>query len=61
MKGEELIRTLISNTGLPESDVSTELDQLISRSGHSPDQITLDQMREILAEYLQDLILDLNN
>lgn len=56
--GHLLLQELAKATGLPESIVKEELSKLISRSGKSIDQTTLDDLREILADYLQDVLSD---
>lgn len=58
MDGLDLLRTLVESTGLPTDSVESELNRLITRQGISPDQVTLDDIREILATYLQETLLD---
>lgn len=59
--GEELLKSLITLTGLPEQSVHRELETLIEKAGYDKSQITLDEMREVLAEYLQDTLLNLKD
>ena len=54
--GENLLQELARATGLPESLVKKELSSLIAQSGKSIDDTTLEDLREILAEYLQDVL-----
>lgn len=56
--GHLLLQELAKATGLPESIIKKELSELISKSGKSIDQTTLDDLREILADYLQDVLND---
>ena len=63
--GEGLIDELTTSTGLPQDAVGAELDRLIRAAGLKPESLTLDQLRTILADYLQDVFVeakgDLNN
>lgn len=54
-KGEELLETVISLTGLPEALVSEELEEILAKSGHSSGSLTLDQLRESLLLYLEQI------
>jgi hypothetical protein len=55
--GHSLIETLIMATGLPETQIRSELQFLISKHGKSPETVTVADLREIMAEYLQDVLL----
>ena len=59
--GEALIKTVIDSTGLPSDTMAEELNRLIAKAGLQKDALTLDDMRAILADYLQDTLLDLKN
>lgn len=59
--GEALIKTVIDSTGLPSDTMAEELNRLIAKAGLQKDTLTLDDMRAILADYLQDTLLDLKN
>jgi hypothetical protein len=41
---------------LPEGLVRDELSNIIALSGQNPATITLDELREVLAAYLQDVM-----
>ena len=56
--GEALIGELTEATGLPEELVDTELGRLITNAGKIRDDVTLDDLRAILAEYVQDVLLE---
>lgn len=56
--GESLLKQLISQTGLPAEGVENELDRLIERAGLQRENITLDDLRLVLADYLQDILLE---
>lgn len=53
--GAELISTLVSLTGLPESWVRTELDGILAQAGCSRETLTMDQLRVALAGFLEGM------
>lgn len=55
--GEALIGELTEATGLPKELVDTELGRLIDSAGKIREDVTLDDLRVILAEYVQDVLL----
>lgn len=56
--GEALIQTVVELTELPQQLISSELDQILERSGQSASHLTLDQLREALVAYLEELKVD---
>ncbi len=58
MQGEELLETLVAATGLPACGADRELLRVIKEADLDPSIITLDRLREILANYLQDVLLN---
>lgn len=56
--GEALIKTLVEQTDLPADPVERELSRLIDKAGLTKETITLEDIREILAEYLQETLLE---
>ncbi|MNJ91035.1 hypothetical protein D3C87_86790 [compost metagenome] len=54
----ELVKTLVNATELPESALSKELDTLFARHGTNAESVTLDELREIMADYLQTVLLE---
>ncbi|HMN67106.1 MAG TPA: hypothetical protein PKC28_01075 [Bdellovibrionales bacterium] len=56
MEGIVLLRLLIQSTGLPVEAVEKEVQRLISIRGLDPETLTLEDIREILAIYLQDVL-----
>lgn len=54
----ELVKTLINVTELPEDAISKELEKLFAQHGATANEITLDQLREIMADYLQTVLLE---
>lgn len=58
MKGQKLIQEVCSHTDVPGDLLTTELKTLIEKRDFSEEHLTLDQLREVLAEYLQDILLE---
>ena len=56
MSGEDLIGYFIVASGLPKELAERELNSLILRSGKEASSIDLDELREILVDYLQDVL-----
>lgn len=56
MTGLELLRVLIESTGLPPESLEMEIHTLITRAGLEAQTLTLDQVRELLVDYLQDAL-----
>ena len=61
MSGTALVKDLISATGLPEEDLQRELTRLLSGAGLKKEELTLDELRILLAEYLQEVLIDAKN
>ena len=55
---KSFLHELTTSTGLPEELLSTELKRLIAAAGLSPESVTLDDLRVVLAEYLQDVFVE---
>jgi hypothetical protein len=58
MDGLGLLRLLIESTGLPPESIEIELRRLIEKHGFSAETLTMEQVREMLACYLQDVLLE---
>ena len=58
LRGTELLNELSTATGLPNEMIGEELSRLISTAGKSTDSVTLDELRDMLATYLQDVLLE---
>jgi hypothetical protein len=58
MQGLELLRNLVESTGLPPDAVDRELQRLIQKHGIKAEDVSLSTLRIILAEYLQDVLLE---
>ena len=53
---ESLLGQLSKATGLPQELVQKELERLIGKAGKNQ-SVELDELRDILAEYLQEVLL----
>jgi hypothetical protein len=60
MNGLNLIKNLISASGLPEELAQKELDRIVLAAGKESDNLTLNDLRELLAEYLQEVLVKAN-
>ena len=56
MSGTELFEVLVAHTGLPENYVRSRLTRLISANGGNVDDLTMDQVRDLLSDLLLDVI-----
>lgn len=54
-----LIEALIENTGLPRNLVQKELHEILRLYHSNEENISLDDLREVMADYLQDTFLEL--
>ncbi len=53
----QILQNLISATGLSEELISSELKLLSERAGLDPKDLTIEDLRQILAEYVQEVLL----
>ncbi len=58
MRGMDLLNELSTATGLPDELIGEELSRLISGAGKTTENVTLDELREMLGAYLQDVLLN---
>lgn len=56
--GKDLFNTVVSATGLPEDTIGGELHSLLNNNGKSVETMTLEDLREVMAEYLQNVLLE---
>lgn len=54
--GKDLVENLLSATGLPEKAIRDEFTELLTKHGKNAETLTLDDLREVLADYLQDVL-----
>lgn len=55
--GKELFELLIVLSGLPEEYARSKFTDIIATHGYQIETLTLDQVREVLADSLQDIVL----
>lgn len=56
--GNKLFAEVTELTGLPEDLISEELKGLLERKGVRPEQMTIESLREALADYLTQVNLE---
>lgn len=54
---DNLFDKIVKSTGLPEELITQDFLKKISEKGFEKSTLTLDQIRDVLSEYLQDVIL----
>jgi hypothetical protein len=59
--GAALLDEVARATGLPDELITDELRLLLHNAGVSPSEVTLDDLREILADYLQEVLIAVAN
>lgn len=57
--GNKLFHAVVEATGLPEDNCQNEFADLLKKYGKDPEALTLEELREVIAEFLQDSILEL--
>jgi hypothetical protein len=55
---EKTVETVVECSGLPQNYAKLRLEKLLFQAGFDPDKATLDEIRLVLADLLQDLILE---
>ncbi|MCB0411008.1 MAG: hypothetical protein KDD22_00685 [Bdellovibrionales bacterium] len=58
MQGRNLIKEICSSTDLPEELLEKELLALIDSSNLNSETVTLENLRDLLSLYLQDVLLE---
>lgn len=56
MSGTDLFEVLVNHTGLPENYVRARLSGLIAEKGGRVEDLTMDQVRDLLSDLLLDVI-----
>ncbi len=59
--GQELIETVVAQSGLPDLIIRSELNEIIDQSAHVPDELTLEQLRAAMINYLEKINEDLTS
>lgn len=58
MDGTGLLQILIEATGLPKASLEMEMKRVLGQRGLSEDELTLEDLREVIANYLQEALLE---
>jgi hypothetical protein len=59
--GHLLVQDVIEGTGLPDQVIRDEFTELLKKHGKTEADLTMDDLRDILAEYLQDVFVEMKN
>lgn len=59
LKGKNLISTLQTNSNIESSNFNYHFNEIIEGYNINPNEITLDQLREVLSDYIQNMILEM--
>lgn len=57
--GQTLAEAVIQGTGLPESAIRDEFQMLLDKHGLRPETMTLEDLRMVVADYLQDVFVEM--
>ncbi len=57
MSGTKLITEIAASTGLPPETISKEIGRLIESAGLDSKIVSLDDLRHVLADYAQEVLL----
>lgn len=57
--GKELFEEVVTGTGLPDHWVRDEFSALLAKYGKTPETLTLDELRIIMADYMQDVFVEM--
>ncbi len=57
----DFISKIIEAAGVPKEAARKELSRIINSMGKTESDITLDELRVVLANYLQDVLLEAKN
>lgn len=58
MEGKALVQSVLAATGLKSQSLENELKRIIQDSNASEETLTLEQLREVVASYLQDVLVE---
>lgn len=57
--GNTLAKAVVAATGLPQDPVEREFNNLLEKHGKNPESLTLEELREVMADYLQTVFLEM--
>lgn len=55
----QVFKSVITATDLPEAPIANELSKLIEQHGFNHEDLSIDQLREVMADYLNSVFLEL--
>lgn len=55
LEGERLVQTVVSLTDLPEPLIGEEMANILEASGHSSENLTIEELRAAMLAYLEAL------
>jgi hypothetical protein len=55
--GDELFNQVTEATGLPQEWIANELGNLLAAAGVERSELTIDDLRRVLSDYVQDVLL----
>lgn len=56
---QNVLGQIFEATGLPQEALSGELSPYVEKMGKAEDQLTLDDLRDLMAQYAQEVLLEL--
>ncbi|OQW47783.1 MAG: hypothetical protein A4S09_14590 [Proteobacteria bacterium SG_bin7] len=57
----EIFNQIVEFTGLPKEEIAGELTYILSSYGLNPATVTMEQLRDAMTNYLQDVLLEVKN
>lgn len=57
----EIFNQIVEFTGLPKEEIANELSEILASYGLNPATVTMEQLRDAMSEYLQDVLLEVKN
>lgn len=57
----EIFNQIVEFTGLPKEEIAGELNEILSSYGLNPATVTMEQLRDAMTNYLQDVLLEVKN
>lgn len=56
---QDVLEQVFEATGLPTEALNTELSPFIQKLGKPTEELSMDDLRELMAQYAQDVLLEL--
>jgi len=56
--GHALLEMVILATGLPEGEIRRELNVLMQKYGKNPETLTMEDLRQLMCDYMQDVLVE---